>query len=174
MSWGFFSGIGRFFTNIWNGLIVGVAKFALDVVRFFQDIPGNIQKVFTGAGNWLVNVGRNIIQGPLDGATSLLKNIGSFFLDILPDWIKTPFQAALGIASPSKVVAGYGRYTMEGYIAGLDAMHSKVQNAILDTSAFTPCRPRRIRTAHDDDSSRCQQQERTRSPRGIPDRCSRR
>lgn len=135
---GFFSAIGQFFTNIWNGLIVGVAKFALDVVRFFQDIPGNIQKVFTGAGNWLVDVGRNIIQGLLDGATSLLRNIGSFFLDILPDWIKVPFKAALGIASPSKVFAGYGRYTMEGYIAGLDSMHSKVEDAILGTTTFSP------------------------------------
>lgn len=129
---GFFGGIGRFFASIWNGLIGGIAGFIGQVVGYFQSIPDTIMGVFAGAGQWLYNVGRDIVNGLLNGVGSLLRNIGQFFLNMVPGWILGPFKAALGIASPSKVFRQYGVWTMEGYIDGIDQMQSSVAGTLSD------------------------------------------
>lgn len=129
---GFFGGIGRFFASIWNGLIGGIAGFIGQVVGYFQSIPDTITGVFAGAGQWLYNVGRDIVNGLINGVGSLLRNIGNFFLDMVPGWILGPFKAALGIASPSKVFRQYGVWTMEGYIDGIDQMQSSVAGTLSD------------------------------------------
>lgn len=117
---GFFAGVGRFFANIWNGLISGISGFVGQVVGFFQSIPQKIISVFAGAGSWLFTVGKNLIQGLLDGAGGLLRNLGSFFLSIIPGWIVGPFKAALGIASPSRVFMGLGANITQGLILGVN------------------------------------------------------
>jgi hypothetical protein len=71
-----------------------------------------------------------MIQGLIDGASGLLSNLGSFFLDIVPAWIREPFKAALGIHSPSRVFAGFGENTMQGYINGIEGMGSKVDRTL--------------------------------------------
>lgn len=129
----FFQGVGRFIGNIWNGLITGVSAFVGNVVRFFQDIPNKVGQVFAGAGRWLYDAGRNIIDGLINGAGSLLSNIGNFFLNLVPDWIKGPFKAALGIASPSRVFYGYGDNTVQGYIDGVKNRRGDMQRAITDS-----------------------------------------
>lgn len=83
----------------------------------------------SGAGSWLVSAGRNVVQGFINGIKSLAGTIGSAFLDMVPGWIKGPFKKALGIASPSKVFAGYGRNIGEGIIQGVSGMESKVAGA---------------------------------------------
>ncbi|MFC3848893.1 tape measure protein [Corynebacterium hansenii] len=81
----------------------------------------------SGAGRWLWDTGRNIVQGLLNGIGSLAGRIGSFFLDRIPGWIKGPFKKALGIASPSKLFAEYGRNIGEGLVAGVGSMEGVVQ-----------------------------------------------
>lgn len=123
---GFFRTIGQFFANIWNGLISGISGFIGKVVGFFQGIPGTILGVFAGAGKWLLDVGKNLIQGLLDGAGSLLKNIGNFFLSIIPGWIVGPFKAALGIHSPSRVFMGLGENITQGLLVGVNGGQSSI------------------------------------------------
>lgn len=135
---GFFGGIGRFFANIWNGLITGIAKFVVRVFDFFGSIPKKIGALFAGAGKWLWDAGKNIIDGLINGATSLLRNIGRFFLDVLPGWIVGPFKAVLGIHSPSTVFAGFGENTMQGYIEGVSSMDRKVKDTVARTARFDP------------------------------------
>lgn len=127
---GFFGGIGRFFSNIWNGIINNIAGFVGRVVGFFQSIPQKIISVFAGAGSWLVSVGRNLIDGLINGASGLLRNIGNFFLSIIPGWILGPFKAALGIASPSKVFFGLGENTVQGYINGVMGSKGAVNSTL--------------------------------------------
>ncbi|MFJ3487979.1 phage tail protein [Leifsonia aquatica] len=127
---GFFKGIGSYFAGIWNGLISGIGNFIGSVVGFFQSIPQKIMGVFAGAGKWLLDVGKNLIQGLLDGAGSLLKNIGNFFLSIVPGWILGPFKQALGINSPSRVFRQLGEYTMQGYVQGIDGSDSMVSRSL--------------------------------------------
>ena len=83
----------------------------------------------SGAGSWLVDAGRNVVQGFINGIKSLAGTIGSAFLNMVPGWIKGPFKKALGIASPSKLFAGYGRNIGEGLIQGVSGMESQVAGA---------------------------------------------
>lgn len=98
----------------------------MDTIKGWKD---NVIGWFSDAGSWLVDAGKNIIQGLIDGATSLLSNIGNFFLDVLPDWVKDPFKAALGIQSPSRVFMQYGEDIGSGLVAGIQSMDGAVQGA---------------------------------------------
>ena len=135
----------------WVGDSVGkVAAFAGNVgtyignvVKFFTDVPGKIKGALTGAGTWLLDTGKNVVQGLLDGAGSLLSTIGTFFLDKIPGWIKGPFKKALGIHSPSKVFHGYGANIIHGLVNGLDdnrdragAAITRIVNKIKDTKGL--------------------------------------
>lgn len=104
-------------------------EFIGKVIQFYLDLPGKILGVLKGAATWLVDVGKDMIQGLLDGAGSLLSKIGEFFLDKLPGWIVWPFKKALGIASPSKVFYGFGVNIGEGLVNGAKVHGSKVQAA---------------------------------------------
>lgn len=126
---GFFAGIGQFFANVWNGLIGGISNMISSVVNFFTSLPGQIGAVFAGAGQWLWDAGVNIVNGLIDGIKSMAGSIGKWFLSIIPDWIKAPFMAALGIHSPSRVFKQYGVYTMQGFIDGVTSMEGRVQSA---------------------------------------------
>lgn len=95
-----------------------------DTVTGWKD---KIVGALSGAGRWLWDTGRNIVQGLLDGIGSLAGRIGSFFLDRIPGWIKGPFKKALGIASPSKLFAEYGRNIGQGLVAGVGSMEGAVQ-----------------------------------------------
>lgn len=129
---GFFGGIGQFFANIWNGIISGVSSFIGRIVGFFTSIPGTIGRLFAGAGTWLLDAGRNIVQGLLDGAGGLLRNIGNFFLNMLPAFIVGPFKAALGIHSPSRVFYEFGGNTVQGYVNALNDGRRTVEKAAND------------------------------------------
>lgn len=120
------------FVDVMRALPAMVGSVISNVVRFYLELPGKILGVLKGAGGWLVNVGKDMIQGLLDGAGNLLSKIGSFFLDKLPGWIVGPFKMALGIESPSKVFKGFGGNIAEGLIEGIDSKKDKVAAAAKD------------------------------------------
>ena len=107
-----------------------------NVVRGFNKVRDTVTgwkdklvSALSSAGSWLVDAGRNVVQGFIDGIQSLAGTIGSAFLDLVPSWIKTPFMQALGIASPSKVFAEYGRNIGEGLVQGVESMQGEVEGA---------------------------------------------
>lgn len=102
-----------------TGLVDNVRDGLNNIVSFVTGLPGRIVSGLGNLGGLLVSKGREMIQGFLNGATDLLKNIGSFLLDRIPGWIQAPFKKALGIASPSKVFAEIGRDTMQGFAVGI-------------------------------------------------------
>lgn len=60
------------------------SREAVDHVR---KIPGQIGSIFADAGQWLVNAGKNIIQGLINGITSMAGKIGSAITSIMPSSI---------------------------------------------------------------------------------------
>lgn len=98
-------------------------------IDFVKGLPGKVRDALADAGTWLVETGKNMIQGLLDGAGGLLSRIGEFFLDKLPWWIVEPFKKALGISSPSKVFEGFGKNIGDGLIRGSDGKRSTVAAA---------------------------------------------
>lgn len=120
---------------IWNAarnVVSNVTGKFQELMGFFGGIGRKIIGMFSGAGKWLWDSGKNIVQGLLNGAGSLLSKIGEFFLDKIPGWIKGPFKSALGINSPSKLFATYGQNIGQGLIAGVRGMSGNVQSATQD------------------------------------------
>lgn len=97
------------------------------VVGFFNGIPGNIAGAFSRVGSTLYGAGRSLVQGLINGASSLLRNLGNTFANLLPEAIRGPFKAALGINSPSKEFAEYGRNITEGLVIGIKPGLSEVR-----------------------------------------------
>lgn len=110
----------------------GVANVINSVTGFFGSLPGRILGAIGNLGGILYNAGRDMINGLLNGAGSLLSTIGSFFLNKLPGWIQGPFKKALGIHSPSKVFAGFGSNISQGLANGVAANASAVSSAVSD------------------------------------------
>ncbi|GAA1051378.1 phage tail protein [Arthrobacter russicus] len=122
--------IGGFFADTWRNILGGVGNFVAGFIGFFNDLPVKLGIALAKAGSWLFDIGRNIVQGLIDGAGSLLKNLGNFFLDLVPEFIRGPFKQALGIASPSKVFRGYGVNIGEGLVLGVEDMESKIASTM--------------------------------------------
>jgi len=110
--------IGSFFASTWNNVIGGVSGFIGNLLGYFYGLPGQIMGALAGAGTWLYNAGRDIINGLISGIGSMMGAIGSAILSLIPGPIVGVFKAALGIASPSKVFRGFGKNIVEGLILG--------------------------------------------------------
>lgn len=106
-----------------------IGKKVTEVKEFFTSLPGRITKAFRDANTLLFNKGKDIIFGLWDGIKSLgswlFNKVTSFVTDNIPG----PIARALGIASPSKVMKKYGKYTAEGLALGITASRDKVRRA---------------------------------------------
>lgn len=123
------------FVNGWNAVWSRVGQIISDVwtnvVSFFQGIPGAIGGLLSGAGTWLYNIGRDIIQGLWNGLKSIWSSVSAWFEDTFGGIIDT-VAGIFGIASPSKVMRQMGVWVGEGFVQGLDQMTPRVETAMTD------------------------------------------
>ena len=121
-----------------SGMSTGLSNGWGAVSSFIGGIPGNIMGAFSGAGSWLFSAGKNVVDGLMRGLKSMAGSVGRFFLDLLPGWIVGPFKAALGIASPSKVFAGFGVNIGQGLIGGLDDVQGDLDRRMAEMVTVPP------------------------------------
>lgn len=119
--------IGAFFAQVWTNAVSFGADAARNLIRFFtgwvdfmREIPGKIMAVFSGAFNWLVSIGQDIVNGLLKGIKDMAGRVFDFVKNMAADIAKT-FTKVLGIASPSRVFKSLGRWVVKGLENGLDA-----------------------------------------------------
>jgi phage-related protein len=124
-----FSDIGKKVGDLWNGMVSGITDNWKRVTDFFGGIGKTVGDFFSGAGQWLYDAGKNLIDGLFQGINSVAGSIGSFFLNVIPDWIREPFKAALGIHSPSTVFAGFGANIGQGLVGGINSTVGAVKKA---------------------------------------------
>ena len=114
-TWTFIKSVGAwfagpfadFFVNGVRNIHITIGNFVSGVVGFFVGLPGR-----------LVQIGRDIMQGLLDGIAAGLQWVRDKIRglgDLLPGWLKE----VLGISSPSKVMHGLGRNIMQGLAGGI-------------------------------------------------------
>ena len=114
-----FNGVAKFFGD----LIGNVIKFFSDgignIVGFFTGMPGKILGALGSLAGSLGDIGKNMIQGLINGATGMLGNLGSFVSGLVSKYIVGPVKSLLGIHSPSTVFRDIGNYTLQGLQIGL-------------------------------------------------------
>src|SRR5690606_27901620 len=116
------------------------------VQRIVSDImskgQANVKNIWNGLKSFLSSVnlyciGRNIIQGLLNGISSMASRVLRKAQEIA-DGVKNRISKALRIASPSKVMIQYGEWTGEGFAIGLERSLSAITDsaALLSQSAI--------------------------------------
>jgi TP901 family phage tail tape measure protein len=120
--------------SIWNGLVSVVSGPINRVLSVVSSVVGKIRGVFAGAGKWLYNAGRDIIQGLLNGIESLINAVTGklkWLTDHIPK-VKGPEAKDKRLLRPS------GRWIMEGFVDELD---KGVNNALALLSNATGMLP---------------------------------
>lgn len=68
--------VGKWFSDIWNGIITGLSTAVLRIAQFIGGIRDTVMGALSGIGTWLVDSGKALIQGFLDGINGMLSGIG--------------------------------------------------------------------------------------------------
>ena len=129
------SSISGFFSGIWNGMrnAVGSAVgFIGDKVRGIKD---TVFGALSGAGEWLRDTGRNLIQGLINGIGDMFGWVRDKICS-LGDNILGWAKGVLGIGSPSKIFAQYGRWLDEGLAIGIGDAAGQVGKAMDDMTGM--------------------------------------
>ena len=119
-------------TDIRNTVSSAIGK----VVSIFRGLPGNIRSALSSAASVMRNIGVNMVNGLLNGIRSAGSKLRGVLVGLLPGPLKK-FAGALGLASPSKLFAYYGRMTVAGYVKGIESSQAKVDNAISSLAGAT-------------------------------------
>lgn len=116
---------GRILTKV-GEIRQGVADRISGLVEFVKGLPGRILRGLGNIGSLLFNAGADLIRGLWNGIQSL----GGWIIDKLTGFVKNvipgPIRKVLGISSPSKLFAEFGRDTMLGFMVGVDKEGPKV------------------------------------------------
>ncbi|ROS62208.1 TP901 family phage tail tape measure protein [Frigoribacterium sp. PhB160] len=148
------NGIRSIFSGVWNGL-VGLVRGAWSgitgaisagvssAVGFVSGLPRQILGALGGLAGLLLGVGRDMMNGFIEGVKATAGRIRDAVLGPIKDSVDA-VKNFLGIHSPSRLMRGLGRNTGEGYEGGVldsvpgvrSAFDSMVE--VPDAAAFAP------------------------------------
>ncbi|WP_156119415.1 tape measure protein [Corynebacterium humireducens] len=130
---GWFTTTGRAAVGLWQEYVAPMIDWVVsgfqrlsDTIKGWKD---NVVAWFRDAGSWLYNAGADIVNGLISGVKSKAGAMRDAFLSVVPGWAKDAFKEGMGIASPSRVFAEYGRNIGEGLIEGIGGMQAAVSAA---------------------------------------------
>lgn len=106
--------------NRFNRAIIDRANAA---IRAVGQLRNRIFDIFRGAGSWLYNAGKNIIQGLINGLISMFRRLQDTLGSVtraLPDWKGPP-------STDRKLLVDNGQLIMQGLIRGFQDMVPRVQ-----------------------------------------------
>lgn len=89
------------------------------LLEWFRGLPGRIVSALAGLASQMYQLGRDIIQGMIDGVTSMGRQAQNAVTGIAKGAVAAA-KAALGVSSPSRVFAEIGRETVAGFVVGVD------------------------------------------------------
>lgn len=136
-----FTGIKTAISTIWDNIKSSISNVVGGIVSVvgtkFQDMKnavstkmGEVKSTISNLWNQaksfleginLYNIGKNIIQGLINGIKGMISKVKQVVSDIATS-IKNKITGALGIHSPSRVMMEYGEYTGEGLVLGIKSM----------------------------------------------------
>ena len=112
------------------GLYNGIAGFIGNVWDFFINLPGQVWNWLVGMYDDMVNIGKSIITGLINGVESMGSTLANAIVDLIPSPIRSYVEEALGIASPSKVARGWGVSVVQGFVEGVDGTTPSITAAM--------------------------------------------
>lgn len=130
---GIVNGVINLFNNLKNGVVNTFNSLRNAISNTMNKIRSTIINIWGKVMSFfrrinLRSVGRNIIQGLINGIGSMARAV----VDKVKGVVNGAIEGAkrlLGIASPSKLFFQFGRFVDEGFIEGLLSMTRQVANA---------------------------------------------
>lgn len=125
-------------SDLWNQICdtVGIGKD--NVIRFVGEIPGKVMGFFADAGSWLINAGKNVLDGFLSGLRSAWDGVVSFVSGI-GDWIVSHKGPE---SYDKKMLVPAGQWIMGGLNDGLQRGFKDIRNTLEEFNkefeAFSP------------------------------------
>lgn len=123
-------------TTAWNAVAQVVATKVLDIYNKVKSIQSKITGALSNAGSWLLDAGKRIIQGLIDGITSKISALTSklnSITDKIPDW-KGPAEV------DAKLLYRSGQLIMGGLNAGIEKGTGTVEKTLNDLTAAIPAK----------------------------------
>jgi phage-related minor tail protein len=120
------SAVKNFFVNGFQSLYTSVKGKLSSVVSAVKEIPGKAKAALSSLPGQMLSIGKNIIQGIVNGIRGSLGAVMSAARAIV-DKIPGPIRKALGIHSPSRVMAEIGKFITQGLVKGMLGGSKSVQ-----------------------------------------------
>jgi hypothetical protein len=118
--------VKNFFVNGFQSLYTSVKGKLSSVVSAVKEIPGKAKSALSSLPGQMLSIGRNIIDGIVNGIRNSLGRVMSAARAIV-DKIPGPIRKALGIHSPSRVMAEIGKFITQGLVKGMLGGSKSVQ-----------------------------------------------
>ncbi|MGW0920391.1 phage tail tape measure protein [Streptomyces sp. NPDC002755] len=132
--------VKNFFINGFNSLYNGAKAKLNAVITTVRGLPAKVKATLSGLPAEMLSIGQNIIAGIVNGIKNKLGDVMSAAQSIV-DKIPGPIKKAMGIHSPSRVMAEIGKWITAGLVKGMlggsksvEATSKKLQGYI--TKAF--------------------------------------
>lgn len=119
-------------SGAWNALKDTVRDGVNGAITFVKEIPTKIKNLFSDAGHWLVDAGKRVIHGFIDGLKSMFSSVKSKLSELtnlLPSW-KGPMARDAGL------LRGAGRAIIGGLVAGLEDRYSAVRASLASLTSM--------------------------------------
>lgn len=116
--------------SAWNGITSAVSNGVNNVMDTVRGIGGKIKGAFNGAGSWLLDAGRNIIMGLVNGIKNAIGAAVNAIKSAASNVVNAA-KSALGIHSPSRVFRDeVGKMIPAGLGKGVEANMSLAVNPV--------------------------------------------
>ncbi len=112
--------------TIWNNIKTSITQAINNVMTFIRNFPQSIKNVFAGAASWLLNAGRQIIDGFLNGISAGFNRVRSKLnqlTSMLPSW-KGPER------TDKTILENAGELVISGFINGLESQYGAVKKSL--------------------------------------------
>ncbi|MGM1017994.1 MAG: phage tail protein [Actinomycetota bacterium] len=136
---GAFTGLVGFFSGIWSNITSGITNAWNGVMSFLGSIPGRIKGFFAGIGTWLLDSGRALIQGFIDGIKGMIGAVGDAVGGVM-DWASGFFPHSPALRGPFSGtgwvrVEDGGKSLMEQFAAGAEKIRPELKFGALTATA---------------------------------------
>lgn len=111
--------------------VSGVLEKMREMVRVLGRIPGQVGDIFANAGRWLVNAGKNIVQGLINGILSMGSKIGDAISSIMPSSIGGLIGFSGGGALPGYAAGGLPSEPGSGLLPRIPGIPRSVRDPII-------------------------------------------
>lgn len=113
-------------SRAWEGIKGKISEGIESAVSTVKSLPGKAKDALSNIGTTLLDAGRNLIQGFIDGIGDMIGSVQSTLSDLtnkLTDW-KGP------AARDRTLLHGAGRMVIGGFIAGMESQYGAVRGSL--------------------------------------------